>query len=168
MTGVPLIHLICGSTGAGKTTYSLRLGRSLGAVHLAIDEWMTTLFAPDREKPDFSWIIERVQRCETQMAGTVRQRAGLGVPAVLDISLLRQDQRRKWTAIAAELGVGARLHFLDAEPAVRWRRVLQRNEQKGETYRLTVTRFMFDFIESIWQPPSPEEMAAMDGVRVAA
>jgi len=32
---------------------------------------------------------------------------------------------------------------------------------------VTVTRPMFDFIESIWQPPSPDEMAALDGARVA-
>lgn len=167
MTAAPLLHLICGSTGAGKTTYSLQLCDRLGAVHLAIDEWMTTLFAPDREKPDFPWIAERVNRCETQIAGTARQLAQLGVPAVLDLSLLRIDQRRKWRAFANDNGVGMQLHFLDADPAERWRRVTQRNEQKGETYRLTVTRFMFDFIESIWQPPSPEEMAAMNGVRVA-
>ena len=42
-----------------------------------------------------------------------------------------------------------------------------RNAAPGKTYRMTVTRSMFDFIEAIWQPPSPEEMAALDGVRVA-
>ena len=42
-----------------------------------------------------------------------------------------------------------------------------RNDAQGETYRVTVTRPMFDFIESIWQPPSANEMVALDGVRVA-
>ena len=163
-----LLHLICGSSGAGKTTYSLKLSRELEAVHFAIDEWMVTLFAPDRERPDFPWIAERVERCETLIAAHALQIARLGRPAVLDISLLRADQRRKWTRIALDAGLGVRLHYLDTDPAERWRRVRLRNEQKGETYRLTVTRTMFDFIESIWQPPSPDEMDAMNGVRVAA
>lgn len=164
----PLLHLICGSTGAGKTTYSLKLCCELGAVHFAIDEWMTTLFAPDRERPDFPWIAERVERCETLIGTHALQIARLGRPAALDLSLLRAEQRRKWARIALDAGLGVRLHYLDTEPAERWRRVMQRNEQKGETYRLTVTRPMFDFIESIWQPPSPDEMDAMNGVRVAA
>ena len=36
----------------------------------------------------------------------------------------------------------------------------------AEIYRLDVTREMFDFMESIWEPPSAEEMAAMNGVTV--
>ena len=39
-----LIHLICGSTGAGKTTYALELAERIGAVRFSIDEWMTALF----------------------------------------------------------------------------------------------------------------------------
>jgi len=164
----PTLHLICGSTGAGKTTYSLKLCREQGSVHFAIDEWMTTLFAADREKPDFPWIAERIERCETLMGANVQQLAKLGVSSVLDLSLLRIDQRRKWTAFATSNGMTAKPHFLDADPAERWQRVMQRNEQKGETYRLTVTRFMFDFIESIWQPPSSDEMQAMNGVKITA
>jgi predicted kinase len=162
------LHLICGSTGAGKTTYSLKLCRELGAVHFAIDEWMTTLFASGREKPDFPWIAERIERCETLMGAHVLQLAKLGVSSVLDLSLLRIDQRRKWTEFAAAAGLSVKLHFLDADPSERWQRVTQRNEQKGETYRLTVTRFMFDFIESIWQPPSSDEMQTMNGIKIAA
>jgi predicted kinase len=43
-----VIHLICGSTGAGKTTYATGLRQQLGALHLSIDDWMVTLFAPDK------------------------------------------------------------------------------------------------------------------------
>ncbi len=50
----------------------------------------------------------------------------------------------------------------------RWRRVEQRNEHQGETFRIKVTRPMFDYIETIWQPPTPEELSALDGVRIAA
>ena len=60
-----------------------------------------------------------------------------------------------------------RLHFLDFDATERWRRVEARNEQQGETFRMKVTRPMFDFIETIWQPPTPEEMSAFDGVRIA-
>ena len=59
-----------------------------------------------------------------------------------------------------------RLHFLDVPADERWRRVSSRNGGQGETYRVMVTRPMFDFIETIWQPPDAAEMAAMEGVRL--
>ena len=59
-----------------------------------------------------------------------------------------------------------RLHLLDPDPEERWRRVNARNEARGETFRVTVTRPMFDFIESLWQRPTPEEMAALNGIEV--
>jgi predicted kinase len=63
-----LIHLICGSTGAGKTTYALRLSDHLEGVRFSIDEWMATLFWMDTPQPlNPAWSIERVERCLTQI-----------------------------------------------------------------------------------------------------
>ncbi|NQW49702.1 MAG: ATP-binding protein [Rhodospirillales bacterium] len=152
-----MIHLICGSTGADKTTYANRLRQQLGALHLSIDDWMVTLFAPDNpSQVSWPWIEERVLRCERQILATA-----------LDLGLQQADQRRRVAGRVAAAGVGVRLHFLDIDASERWRRVEARNEQKGDTFRMKVTRPMFDFIETIWQPPTPEEMSAFDGVRIA-
>ena len=43
----PMIYLICGSTGAGKTTYAIQLTAKVGAVRFSIDEWMKALFWMD-------------------------------------------------------------------------------------------------------------------------
>ncbi len=162
-----LFHLVCGSTGAGKTTYSTKLTQELGAVHFSIGDWMVTLFGPDAPpQPDFPWILARLERSQTQIGKMAVQLGQLGVPAVLDLGLQRQEQRQRWAGLAADAGLGLRIHFVDVDAQERWRRVTERNEQQGETYRVTVTRMMFDFIESIWQPPTPEEMAQFDGVRI--
>ena len=164
-----MIHLVCGSTGAGKTTYAGELSRQLGALHLSIDDWMVGLFTPDKpERPDWPWIDERVTRCERQMVATALQLGHLGVPSVLDLGLQRADQRQRVAAPAMAAGLAVRLHVLDIDTAERWRRVEERNHDQGETFRLTVTRPMFDFIETIWQPPGADEMAALNGVRVTA
>lgn len=164
-----MIHLICGSTGAGKTTYATRLRQQLGALRLSIDDWMVTLFAPDKPaQPNWPWIEERVLRCERQILATALQAARMDMPSILDLGLQRIDQRKRVAEQAAAAGIAVRLHFLDVDATERWRRVEQRNEQQGETFRVKVTRPMFDFIETIWQPPTPEEMSAFDGVRVAA
>ncbi|WP_422033683.1 AAA family ATPase [Reyranella sp.] len=164
-----MIHLVCGSTGAGKTTYANELRQQLGALPLSIDDWMVTLFAPDTPpQVSWPWIEERVLRCERQIVATALALASTGVPAILDLGLQQADQRRRVADRVAAASVGVRLHFLDVDAGERWRRVEARNEQQGETFRVKVTRPMFDFIETIWQPPTPEEMSALDGVRVAA
>lgn len=66
MTAV--VHLVTGSTGAGKTTYAVALAARESALRLSIDEWMTTLFGPDQPAAlQFEWMMERVNRCEAQM-----------------------------------------------------------------------------------------------------
>lgn len=163
-----MIHLVCGSTGAGKTTYAGKLGRQIGAMHLSIDDWMVTLFSADQpQRPDWRWIDERVRRCERQIVAEALQLGRLGVPSILDLGLQRTEQRQRIARQAATAGLTVRLHFLDIAAAERWRRVEARNSEGGETFRLKVTRPMFDFIETIWQPPAPEEMAALNGVRVS-
>ena len=59
-----MIHLVCGLTGAGKTTYSERLRRDLAGVRFSVDDWNRRLFFMDRQPTaDFDWFYERVQRC---------------------------------------------------------------------------------------------------------
>jgi len=91
-----MIHLICGSTGAGKTTYAERLRTELGALHLSIDDWMVTLFGPDSPpQANWPWIEERLLRCERQILVTALQAARVGMPSILDLGLQRAEQRRR-------------------------------------------------------------------------
>jgi predicted kinase len=163
------VHLICGSTGAGKTTYALRLSDDIGAVRFSIDEWMSALFWMDTPQPlDPAWSIERVERCSSMIWRTALDVAMRGVPVILDIGLTRAEVRAKYAALAREAGLGVRLHFVEVPADERWRRVEARNSRKGETYQLTfdVTREMFDFVETLWEPPTEAELAACDGVKV--
>jgi predicted kinase len=164
-----LIHLICGSTGAGKTTYSLQLSERLGGVRFSIDEWMAALFWMDTPQPlDPDWSMERVERCIAHIWAITEQVASRGVPCVLDLGFGRADHRAMFMRWANEATLPAQLHFVDVPVEERWRRVETRNVDKGETYQLSfdVTREMFDFVESMWEPPNNAEMLAYNGVRV--
>jgi len=165
----PLIHLVCGSTGAGKTTYARQLGEELGAVVLSIDQWMTTLFWMDSPTPlDPAWSIERVGRCLDQIWQTASQVAARGTPCVLDLGFTRLQERSRFALLACDAGLSRQLHVLDVPADERWRRVELRNAQKGETHQLrfAVTREMFDFVETMWEPPTVAEMADCNGIRV--
>jgi predicted kinase len=163
-----LIHLICGSTGAGKTTYALRLSDDLKGIRFSIDEWMATLFWMDTPQPlNPAWSIERVDRCLTQIWAVALQIAARNVPCVLDLGFGQTQSRAKFADLAKAAGLSVQLHFIDVPAEERWRRVETRNARKGETYQLAfdVTREMFDFVEELWEPPSHAEMLAYNGVR---
>jgi predicted kinase len=161
-----LVHLICGSTGAGKSTYARKLTEELGAVRFSIDEWMTALYWMDSPQPiDADWAMQRVERCVAQIWATAREVAERGLPCVFDLGFSSHDMRKRFVDRAASDGFTSKLHFLDIAPDERWRRVEIRNQQGGDL-TFAVTRDMFDYVESLWQPPSDQEMAAHDGVRV--
>lgn len=163
------VHLVAGSTGAGKTTYALELATRESALRLSIDEWMTTLFGPDQPNPlQFEWMMERVNRCEAQMWAVALQAIARDTPIVVDCGLTREAHRSKWAKLAADAGLPVRLHHLDVDAEERWRRVQARNVERGPTFRLEVTREMFDFVETLWERPSDDELASLNGKRVVA
>ncbi len=167
MSAAVTFHLLAGGVGAGKTTHALALAGALRAMHFSIDDWMVKLFGPDAPRPpQLPWIVERTGRCERHIEAMALALGRLGVSSVHDTGLLRADKRRALAQAARTAGFGVKLHFIDVPADERWRRVAARNEQQGETYRVTVTRPMFDFIESVWQPPDAEEMEEMAGVRL--
>ena len=154
------VHIVFGPQGAGKTTYARKLANETGAVQFSIDEWMAELFGPDLPNPiDFSWVMERVRRCEARVWSTASDVAGRGVDVVLDLGFMKAQQRSRFVALAQEIGLAAQLHFVTAPHALRRERVMARNASKGETYSFEVTPAMFDFMESQFESPSENELA---------
>jgi predicted kinase len=164
MTSRDFVILVTGSTGAGKTSYAIDVAKRLGGVRFSIDDWMTTLFWMDSPDPiEFEWTMARIGRCEAQMLEQVAALSALGIPSILDLGFTRTDHRARFAAAVGGMGAEISLHWVDVPTEERWRRVEQRNTEKGETFAMTVDRAMFDFMEGQWQPPSDEEMNAMNG-----
>lgn len=159
------IHLICGATGAGKTTYSAGLTTDLRAVRFSIDEWMQRLHNADKPaEMRFEWFYERVQRNGAQMRAMAEQLCEIDVPAVFDCGFTNAAERAIFADWAEEMGYSVQLHFVDVPADIRWTRVQKRNAEQAETFQFEVTRDMFDFIESIWEPPTDAEMRRMSGI----
>lgn len=164
-----LVHLVCGSTGAGKTTYAAALAEQVGGVVFSIDQWMAALFWMDSATPiQPDWAMARVNRCYDQIWTVAAQVAGRETPVVLDLGFTKAVDRRRFAGLAVQAGMSAQLHFLDIPAEERWRRIGRRNADKAETYQLPfdVTREMFDYVEGLWEPPSAEEMADLNGRRI--
>ena len=165
------LHFLVGSTGAGKTTYAIRFCRDVGAVRFSIDEWMSALFWMDSPQPiEPAWSMERVRRCSNQMWDTALQVAKLGTPCMLEAGFASRSNRSRYATMAVKAGLTVQFHVLDAPVDERWRRVQERNGRPDSQGQLSfpLTREMFDFTETFWEPPTDEEMARYACIRVNA
>lgn len=128
------MHVLSGSTGAGKTTWARRLAEESGAIRFSIDDWLRTLFHPDLPPShDISWMLERIERCETEIWNLVLQLAARGVDTVLDLGFSKRSHRQKFRRLASEAGISFQLHFLTAPSEIRRARVRERNDTKSST-----------------------------------
>ena len=152
--------LVCGSTGAGKTTYSISLAREIEAVRFSIDPWMQTLYSKDMKSLDYSWMIERVYRCYEQIWEVSKQILMLRGNVILDLGFTTKEQRETFITKAKELGINPEVHYLDVPLDVRKQRVKQRNVSKDSNlYSFEVTDMMFNFMEPKFEAPNTEELA---------
>ena len=164
-----VVHLLCGPTGAGKTTYGRSLAEAEGAVRFSVDEWMSALFWMDAGHPfEPAWAMERVQRCAALTWKTAMEICRQGVPCVLEIGLTKVENRAHYAGLARAAGLPVKLHLVDAPREERWARVRGRNAEAGEGGQLPfeLTREMFDFVETLWETPSAAELQACDGLTI--
>lgn len=156
------VYLVCGCTGAGKSTYSEQLAQDVGGVRFSIDEWMQQLHNADQPKEiSFDWFYERVQRNCGQMRRVAERLIEIGVPAIFDCGLTNSRERGIFADWADAQGFSNELHYIDVDAETRWQRVQKRNDEQAETYQFEVTRPMFDFIEDMWEAPTADEINRM-------
>jgi predicted kinase len=156
----PTLNVIFGPCGAGKTTYAHGFARREKAVAFILDDWMARMFGPDMPEPiEYAWMLERVARCEAQIWSVAAAIIGSGGSVILDIGLMRRADRARIREIAEATGLPLRFHFVDAPQEVRRARVAGRNVVRGENFAIEVSPDMFDFIEGVYEPPEPDELA---------
>lgn len=156
------IHLIEGPVGAGKSTFAGRLALQRQGVHLNLDEWMVTLFSPDRPHSDFlAWYSERKDRCIEQIWQVAGEIVEAGTDVILELGLVQRAAREAFYHRAAGSDYNLIVYLVDAPLEVRRSRVMERNESQGATYRMTVSEEMFELADRAWEPPSEEECLNM-------
>lgn len=152
------IHLVEGPVGAGKSTFAARLALSRGAPHLNLDEWMATLFSPDRPGDGFMpWYAERKDRCIRQIWDVTCELLDHGISAVLELGLVRAADRAGFYARVDATDYEMRVYLLDAPLERRRQRVRERNRQRTGTFRMEVSEEVFDLANGFWEEPSEVE-----------
>jgi predicted kinase/uncharacterized glyoxalase superfamily protein PhnB len=157
------VQLVVGPVGAGKSTFALALARETRAVRLTLDEWMATLFRPDRPASGVpEWYAERAARSLEQIWKVANELLALGVSVVLELGLLRQNEREAFYERVEDAGFELTTHVVDAPRDVRRERVAERNRSRGPTFSMVVPPDLFEFASDLWEPPDAAECRGRD------
>ncbi|WP_304169620.1 ATP-binding protein [Phenylobacterium aquaticum] len=116
----PVLHLICGLPGAGKSTLARRLEAETGALRLTSDEWLLRLGADGYDETARA----AVDDLQWDLAQQLLQR---GLSVILEPGFWTRQERDRFRRRAEALGASSRLHFLDVSRDELIRRLIARN-----------------------------------------
>jgi predicted kinase len=160
-----MIQLIVGNTGSGKTTYSKELKKENNGIIFSIDKWNNTLFLSDKKPSDgLEWFLERINRAESIIMDLIAQLENAKTDSILDLGLSKFEHREKFRNFAEQKGFQLRIHFLDISKETRLKRIMKRNDEKGETFEFEVSLEDFNFMENWFEKPDNIELK--DGLRI--
>ncbi len=153
------IIITCGKLCSGKTTYSKRLAKEIGAVRLSADEITLLLLGP------FAGDIldEYFQKLEKYLMEKSLEAAEAGVSSVIDLGLWTKAEREKVRKFYRERGAECEIHYLKVPDGVWRERIEKRNREieAGLTEAYPVDENLLKKFESFFEEPSPGEVDAI-------
>lgn len=126
MSDGPILFLMVGLPGTGKTTEARRIEAECPALRLSKDEWVKALYGDDNP-PAASDVIEG------RLVEMGLRALELGLHVVIDFGLWGRDERSALRAAAADVGATVSMRFLDLDPAEQRRRIDQRQAEEAHT-----------------------------------
>ncbi|CAA2107387.1 hypothetical protein VVAX_04209 [Variovorax paradoxus] len=153
MTSIPMLHMVCGKIGAGKSTLMRQLAQAPATVLINEDTWLAALYPGEiHELPDY---VRSAGRLKQAMAGHVVALLEAGVSVVLDFPANTVSNRNWMRGIFEAAGAAHTLHFLDVPDAVCKQRLHARNASGEHPFETTDAQF--DLISSHFVAPLPHE-----------
>lgn len=149
----PIVYLICGFIGAGKTTFAKRIEKETGAVRITKDEWSIRLIGNDPT-------IDGYEEWDRKIIGLSRDiafyLAEKGIDVIMDEGFWAKEERdelkRKINAIGAEVV----MYYVETSiETIRERVVGRNNNLTKESFK--ISREMLDNYLMHWQPPGEDE-----------
>ena len=149
----PIVYLICGFIGAGKTTFAKRIEKETGAVRITKDEWSIRLIGNDPT-------IDGYEEWDQKICGLSRdvafQLAEKGIDVIIDEGFWEKEQRDEMRGRTGTIGAKAVMYYVETPiETIRERVVGRNNNLTKDSFK--ISRGMLDDYLKCWQPPGEDE-----------
>lgn len=158
------LHLICGMSGAGKTTLAKKLESNMRAVRLCGDEFISVLVKDKNDKEE----LDRLRNpTEEIMWSLTKKLLDFGVSVILDNGFWSKEERFNYLEEAKKINSSIKvfLHYMDLPINLIWDRINQRNQLLPHDCfhinRDELNQWMRWFV-----PPDQEEIKLYNGYKI--
>ena len=148
--------LICGLSGAGKTTLAKKLTKERSAVRLCADDWVIGVLKDQKNIAERDRLRDPVEQLLWRL---VQELLKLGNTVILENGFWSKEERTRYFKTAKELGARVELHYVSALFETLWQRVEKRNSDPNE---LVMTKKELEDAWQVFQPPTEVEGQSYD------
>ena len=149
----PIVYVICGFIGAGKTTFAKQLEKTTGAVRITKDEWLIRLIGNDPTIDGFAEYDNKICELSRDVAFYLAEK---GIDVIIDEGFWAREQRVELKRRIEAIGAKEVLYYVEVPIETIRDRVVERNNNlTGDSFN--IGREMLDHYLKYWQPPSNDE-----------
>jgi predicted kinase len=160
---VPVVYLLVGLTGAGKTTYSKRVLEPAGAVRLSADE----LIFAEHGRYGIDYPESVYSELYPPALDTVREllveELAMGRDVALDLGIWSRADRDGWKALIEAAGARWRLLYFPVSHAELRQRLAERNRLNGANELRVSEADLDDFYARFDEPVDEGEEVIQPG-----
>ncbi len=149
----PVLHLLCGKIGAGKSTLAHTLADAPGSLLVSEDHWLARLYPG--EQNSLEDYVRNAGRLRAAMEAHLVALLRAGMSLVLDFPANTPASRAWMRGLAEAAGCAHRLHWLDVPDAICLARLRQRNAEGRHEF--TVSDEEFAHFTRRFVPPGADE-----------
>ncbi len=149
----PIVYVICGFIGAGKTTFAKKLEEKTGAVRITKDEWLIRLIGNDPTIDGFEDYDNKLCELSRDVAFQLVEK---GIDVIIDEGFWAKEQRVELRRRIDAIGAKEVLYYLETPLETIRGRVVGRNITLTKD-SFKISKEMLDNYLKYWQPPGEDE-----------
>ena len=149
----PIVYLICGFIGAGKTTFAKMLEKKTGVVRIVKDEWSIRLIGNDPTIDGYAEWDRKIIDLSRDVAFYLAEK---GIDVIMDEGFWEKETRDEMRRRIAAIGAKAIMYYVETPiETIRERVVGRNNTLTKDSFK--ISREMLDNYLMYWQPPGEDE-----------